>query len=185
VETFSFIKDQTGNIVGFWKNLFQGLFALFSGDIDSFKDHFISALSSLGDFFARIIGLMGLDIDKLWGWIQPIYNFITGLFSGAIDKVMNGVGKVVDFFDFDGDPDNPKPSSGGPGAGGAGIVRPAAVSSNSRSININSSISLAVPEGTPQHQRQSLQDTAERAARAVFEREMRGLSANAAGGEVR
>jgi len=177
--TFGRITEIMGSGIDFWKNLFQGMFALFTGDIDGFKEHFAAAFGFLGEYFAGIIDSMGGYIDLLWGWLEPVYNFLTGIFAGAVDKVKGGIAKVGEFFGFDG-PEGPQP--GGPYPG---IIRPEATNNNSRQINVRSSISLAVPEGTPQHQRQSLQDSAERAVQAAFDRELRSLMANAAGGEVR
>ncbi|OQY32025.1 MAG: hypothetical protein B6241_12425 [Spirochaetaceae bacterium 4572_59] len=178
-DTFSFIEELAGSAFGFFKNLFQGLFALFTGDIDGFKDHFISAFGFLKEYFASIIDFMGIDINKLWGWIEPLYNFLSGKFSGALDKIKGGIDRVGDFLGF-GDESNPQLAPAY-----SSVVRPGTMNNNSRSINVQSSISLAVPEGTPQYQQQSLRENAERAVQAAWDRQMKSAMANTAGGEVR
>ncbi len=179
--TFSYIRELVSSIVGFWKNIFQGLFAIFRGDIDGFKDHFSQAFGFIKDYFATIVSAMGGYIDLLWGWLQPIYDFMTGIFSKGIEKIQGGIQKVGNFL--------------GLGEGGASaepaahsyssVVRPGVTNNNSRSVSVQSSISLAVPEGTPQFQQQSIRESAERAVQAAWDRQLKGVMANAAGGEVR
>jgi tape measure domain-containing protein len=177
-DTFSLIEDLAGSSFGFFKSLFQGLFALFTGDIDGFKDHFISAFSFLQEYFASLIDFMGIDIGKLWGWIEPLYNFLTGKLSGAVDKIRGGIDKVGDFLGF-GDESAPQPT---PAYGS--VIRPG-VNNNSHQVNVQSSITLAVPEGTPQFQQQSLRENAERAVQSAFNRQLKSVIANTDGGEVR
>ena len=177
--TFEFIKGFISSSIGFWKELFLGVFALFRGDIDGFKDHFIAAFGFLQEYFSSIINAMGGYIDLLWGWVQPIFEFLSGKFMGAVDKVRNGVKVVGEFLGF-GEAVAPQlaPSYGN-------VIRPGVTNNNRRSVNVQSSITLAVPAGTPQYQQQFIQDNAERAVQAAFDRQLKAALVNTAGGEVR
>ena len=177
--TFNSIRGMVAALIGFWKEIFQGVFALFRGDIDGFKAHFVSAFGFLKDYFASIIDAFGGYIDLLWGWVQPIFDFLSGKFMGAIDKVRTGVKAVGDFLGFGGET-APQlvPSYGN-------VARPGVTNNNSRSVNVQSSIALSVPEGTPQHQQQFIRDNAERAVQAAWDRQIKSLLINSAGSEVR
>ncbi|MDC7234969.1 MAG: hypothetical protein PQJ58_17175, partial [Spirochaetales bacterium] len=176
---FDAIRGIVSAAVGFMKEVFQGLLALFSGDIDGFKNHFVNAFSFLQEYFGTIVNAMGSYIDLLWGWVQPIFDFLSGKFLGAVDKVRNGVKVVGDFLGF-GEETAPQlvPSYGN-------VARPGVTNNNSRSVNVQSTVALSIPEGTPQHQQQYLRDNAERAVQAAWDRQLKSVLVNSAGGEVR
>ena len=69
---FSIIIDGAISTFKFFYHFFAGIFSLITFDVDGFKDHFNSAIGSVGDFFLRTF--------------QKIKRFFGGFISGFIDR---------------------------------------------------------------------------------------------------
>ena len=84
--TWIYIKDMVVNAVEAIKEIFKGLFALFTGDIDGFKEHMSNALGFLQDAWDSFI-------DGIW---KPFDDFMTNKFGGAWDLAKGIVSGVID-----------------------------------------------------------------------------------------
>tara|TARA_R100000808_G_scaffold1997_4_gene8487 strand:+ start:6846 stop:8798 length:1953 start_codon:yes stop_codon:yes gene_type:complete len=123
--TWIYIRNTIVNVVDAIKEVFSGLMALFSGDIDGFKEHMSNALGFLKDAFDNFIkgiwepfddfmtnkfggawetakSLVSANIEMMKGFfnglveaIQGAWQIIVGIFSGDTDKIKEGFKSIV------------------------------------------------------------------------------------------
>ena len=123
--TWIYIKNTIVNVVDAIKEVFSGLIALFTGDIDGFKEHMSNALGFLKDAFDNFIkgiwepfddfmtnkfggawetakSLVSAQIEMMKGFfnglveaLQGAWQIIVGIFTGDTDKIKEGFKSIV------------------------------------------------------------------------------------------
>ena len=98
--TWEKLKEIVGGVIGFFKDIFKGFVALFTGDWDGAKEHFGNALTSMKNGFVAIF-------KGIWGWFKrgfsAVWNWLKRTVSSAVNGIKNIFIKVFtaiwDFFD--------------------------------------------------------------------------------------
>lgn len=73
-------------IIGFWVNIFQAGWALITGDIDGFKEHFFSAFSGIRDFVFTVIDSITKTFGSMFKTISSGLQTFGVLSQDAVSK---------------------------------------------------------------------------------------------------
>jgi len=193
--TFILVKDTFSSLLTFIGTFFQAVFFLFFGSTEKAKE----ALTNFGVATNHLLGNIGaLLIDVVLKILDAVFSTVWNKVTGFFDKAMNYIkGQIKEFLNlvnmFSSDSlDNlaGKLIDKIPGLSnirdslqanfGSGPAASLATSgaTSSRSVNVNSTITVSVPEGTPEEQRNYVERSAKDAVSFMFNRELNHVLAS-------